>query len=164
MEIYPWVVLVHVVSAFTFVLVHGVSAFVPFRVRSEPDRVRIAALLDLSGSSLTLTFVSLGVAVLSGIAAAIMGGHFSQFWPWAAIAVLIAVSGVMTPMATYPLTAIRRAIGQPNRDDKKKGIVPEPLTDAEIATLRAGLRPELAAAVGFAGLVILIWLMEAKPF
>ncbi len=163
-DFYPWIVLLHVVSAFVFILAHGVSAFVPFKVRDEPDRARISALLDLSGSSLNLSFVGLGLAVVSGIVAAIIGGHFSQFWPWAAIGVLIVVSGLMTPMATYPLTAIRRAVGQPNRDDRKKGIVPEPLTDAQIATLRAGLRPELAAVVGFVGLVVLIWLMQTKPF
>ena len=164
MDVYPWIVLVHVLSAFAFVMAHGASLFVTFRVRTDSDRVRLAALLDLSGSSLTLTFVSLGVATLSGVAAAIVGGHFSQFWPWAAIGVLIVVSIVMTPLATYPLTAVRRGLGQQNQEDKKKGITPEPVGDAELAAVRARVRPERVTVIGLVGLAVLVWLMQLKPF
>ena len=47
MDLYPWVVLVHIVAAFVFLMAHGVSAFVAFRIRGETDRTRLAALLDL---------------------------------------------------------------------------------------------------------------------
>lgn len=164
MDVYPWLVLTHVVSSFIFILAHGASALVAFRVRTESDRVRLGALLDLSASSLGVTFIALAVALVAGIAAAIVGGHFAKFWPWAAIIVLLVVGGSMTPIATYPLSAVRRALGQPNRDDTKKGIVPEPLTDPEIAVLRAKVRPELVTAIGLGGLVLLIWLMQEKPF
>jgi len=164
MDVYPWLVLTHVVAAFVFILAHGVSAFVAFRARAEPDRARLGALLDLSSSSLGVTFIALAVALVAGIAAAIVGGHFAKFWPWAAIIVLVVVGGSMTPLATYPMSALRRALGQPTRDDQKKGVVPEPQTDAEVAILRAKLRPELVSAIGLGGLVILIWLMQEKPF
>lgn len=164
MDVYPWLVLTHVVASFIFILAHGASALVAFRVRAESDRVRLGALLDLSASSLGVTFIALAVALVAGIAAAIVGGHFAKFWPWAAIIVLLVVGGSMTPIATYPLSAVRRALGQPNRDDTKKGIVPEPLTDPEIAALRARVRPVLVTAIGLGGLVILIWLMQEKPF
>ncbi|MEO5918548.1 MAG: hypothetical protein ABIQ17_03205 [Candidatus Limnocylindrales bacterium] len=164
MDFYPWVVLTHVVSAFVFILAHGVSAFVAFRVRSEGDRARLTAVLDLSASSLPIMYAALLVALVSGIAAAIMGGHFEKLWPWAAIGVFLAVGIAMTPLGTFPLAAIRRGLGQPNRDDQKKGVVPEPVPDAELATLRAKVRPELLAAIGLSGLVAMIWLMEAKPF
>lgn len=163
-DVYPWLVLTHVVAAFIFILAHGVSAFVSFRVRSEPDRARLGALLDLSSSSLGVTFMALAVALVAGIAAAIVGGHFAKFWPWAAIIILVLVAGSMTPLATYPMSAVRRGLGQPTRDDLKKGVVPEPQTDAEIALLRAKLRPELVSAIGFGGLVLLVWLMQEKPF
>lgn len=164
MDVYPWLVLTHVAAAFIFILAHGVSAFVAFKVRSEPDRVRLLALLDLSASSLGITFLALAVALVAGIAAAIVGGHFAKFWPWAAIIILVVVAGSMTPLATYPMSAVRRGLGQPNRDDTKKGVVPEPLGDPEIAVLRARLRPELVSAIGLGGLVILLWLMQEKPF
>ena len=164
MEFYPWLVLVHIVSAFVFILAHGVSVFVVFRVRVEKDRARLTALLDLSSSSLNLMFAGLGVSALSGIVAAVVGGHFSQLWPWASIGILVVVVLAMTPLAAIPLNAVRRALGQPNSGDRKKGIVPETQSDGEIAVLRARLRPELTAAIGLAGLVVLVWLMQTKPF
>lgn len=164
MELYPWVVLTHVVAAFVFILGHGVSGFVAFRVRTEPDRAKLATLLELSQGSYPLTFAALLVAIVTGIAAAIMGGHFSQVWPWAAIGVLVGVTAAMTPVATFPMTSLRRGLGMPTRDDLKKGIVPEAVSDAELVVLRSKLRPDLVAAIGLIGLVALVWLMQAKPF
>ncbi len=164
MDLYPWLVFVHVLSVLVFVLAHGVSAFVQFRVHAESDRAKLTALLDLSAASLGPTFIALLVAFVSGVAAAIVGGHFAQFWPWAAIATLVIVTGVMTPLATYPLSAVRRGLGQPTQDDRKKGIVPEPVSDEELDALRAKVRTVPVAAIGLIGLSVLVWLMQAKPF
>ncbi len=43
MELYPWVVLGHVVLIILALGAHGVSAFAMFRARSETDRARLAA-------------------------------------------------------------------------------------------------------------------------
>ncbi len=164
MDVYPLIVLVHVVSSFIFILGHGVSAMAVFRVRGESDRARLGAILEFSAWSLSITWLGLALALVSGIAAAIIGGHFALWWPWASIGILVVVAGVMTPVATYPMSAVRRALGIPNRDDLNKGITPEALSDGEVDALRAKLRPELVATIGLVGLVALIWLMQAKPF
>jgi hypothetical protein len=39
-----------------------------------------------------------------------------------------------------------------------------PLADADVAGARAALKPELTAAIGVAALVVIIWMMVAKPF
>ena len=41
MDWYPWIVLAHVIGAFGFILAHGVSAFVAFRIRADrrPEQV-----------------------------------------------------------------------------------------------------------------------------
>jgi hypothetical protein len=39
-----------------------------------------------------------------------------------------------------------------------------PLADAEVAGARATLKPELTAVIGVAALVVIIWMMVAKPF
>jgi hypothetical protein len=41
---------------------------------------------------------------------------------------------------------------------------PMPLADAEVAGARAALKPELTAVIGVAALVVIIWIMVAKPF
>ena len=43
----PWLVFAHILGAFTFILSHGVSMFVAFRVRTERDPAVVAALLEI---------------------------------------------------------------------------------------------------------------------
>ena len=162
MDLYPWLVLVHVVSAFVFILAHGVSAFVIFRVRAESDRGRLTTLLELSASSLMTASVALLVALVSGIVAAVAGGHFAKAWPWLAIGTLVIVGGLMTPLAGIPMAGVRRALGLPTAADKK-GPPPPPASDEELTAARAKLRPELVSVVGLVGLTVLVWLMQEKP-
>ena len=62
------------------------------------------------------------------------------------------------------MTGVRRALGLPSRLDKKGEAPPPPATDAELAAAQAKLRPEAVAGLGIVAIVVLVWLMEAKPF
>ena len=53
-DVYPWLVFLHVLGVFVFLLAPGVSAGVGFKLRREMDHARIGALLDLSASSYTM--------------------------------------------------------------------------------------------------------------
>ena len=160
-----WIVLIHIVAAFVFVLSHGVSAFVAFRIRSERDPARIAALLDLSGYTLGVMYTSLTLVFVAGILAAIVGGYFNgRLWPWAAIVVLVVVAGAMYPLATEHYARVRRAVGLRAQGDKAGDPPPVPLDAAGLAALLDNRRPELIAAVGGVGLLVILWLMVLKPF
>jgi hypothetical protein len=161
MDLYPWLVITHIVAAFAFVMAHGVSVYVIYRVRQESDRTRLTALLDLSAGSLNLAGISLLVVLVAGIAAGISLGAFSRGWIWASIAVLVVVIGVMTPLAAIPLNKVRHALGLKIRGDKE---APPPASDEELAALRAALRPILPATIGGLGLTALVILMRFKPF
>ena len=164
MDWYPWVVLAHVVAVIVAFGAHGVSAFAMFRVKRETDRPRIAAVLDLSSTALIAAGIALIIALLLGLVAAIMGGHFSRLWPWVAIVIVVLVWLLMTPMAANPMTGIRAALGLPSRLDKKGDPPRQPASEAELAIAQARLQPELVAAIGVGAIVILVWLMEMKPF
>jgi len=164
MELYDWIVLGHVVAVILGLGAHGVSAFVLFRVRSEKDRTRLAAILDLSSGSLMVMGILLLVAIVLGIVAAVMGDHFSKFWPWAAIIIIVVVGGSMTPLAGTPLTRVRKALGMAVYGDKPTDPPRIPGTDEELAAAIAGVRPEIPTAIGIAGIAALSWLMHAKPF
>ena len=164
MALYPWVVFGHVFTVILALGAHGVSAYAIFRVKAERDRSRLAAILDLSASSVIAAGILLLVAIALGIVAAIMGGHFSRFWPWAAIIVTVVVIGVMTPFAAIPLSGVRTALGMPLRGDKPTDPPRVPGTDAELEAAIAKVRPAIPTSVGIVGIGILIWLMEAKPF
>jgi hypothetical protein len=160
----PWIVFIHIVGAFGFVLSHGVSAFVAFRVRAERDPARIGALLDLSSISLGAMYTSLLVLFVAGVLAAIVGGYFNRLWPWAAIVTLVVVSGAMYPLATEHYRRVRGAIGLKRPGDKSADPPPIPVDAAGLAAVLDNRRPEAIAAVGGIGLIVLLWLMVLKPF
>lgn len=164
MDLYPWVVIAHVFFVIVAFGAHGTSAFAMFQARRETDRTRLAAVLDLSGLSLGVAGIGLIVAVLLGIAAAIMGSHFGRAWPWASIVVVVVLFGAMTPIGANPMSRLRQVLGLPSRADKKGAPPPQPGTAEEIRAAQAGLRPELLTVIGLVGIAVLTWLMEAKPF
>jgi hypothetical protein len=161
---YPWIKLLHVLGGFGFVLAHGASAFAAFRIRSEREPSRVAALLDLSGTSLGLMYVSLLVLLAAGIAAGFIGNFWGSAWIWAAIGVLVLITGAMYPLGSQHYANVRRAVGIKAYNDPKDAPPPAPLAAAELEPLLASSRPVLLAAVGGIGLILILWLMVVKPF
>lgn len=164
MDWYPWVVLLHVLGAFGFVLAHGASAFAAIQIRSERDPTRVAALLDMSGLSLGLMYASLFILLIGGITAGFMGGWWGSLWIWVAIGVLVLVIGAMYPIGSLHYAKVRRAVGLKAYNDSKDAPPPEPPTGPELDALLSSNRPFVLAAVGGIGLIIIIWLMVLKPF
>jgi MFS family permease len=162
MEWYPWVVLAHVIGAFGFVLAHGVSAFVAFRLRSARSSEQVATLMDLSGSSLIVAYASLLIILVSGVAAGFMGDWWGRTWIWLSIGLLLAIATSMYLVGTKYYTQVRHAVGQPAPQDPK-GTTFETLGPDALARLLDSRRPELLAAIGGGGLIVLIALMVLKP-
>jgi hypothetical protein len=162
MQLYPWFVFIHVLAAFLFILAHGASAFVSYRLRAERDPTRIAALLDVSSSTIGLMYGTLSLLVLAGVAAGIMGDWFSKGWIWVAIGVLFAVTVLMYVVATRYYVTVRQALGQTRRGSC--GPAPEPLPPDQLLALLDSRRPDAIAAIGIIVLAVLLWLMVVKPF
>jgi hypothetical protein len=160
----PWLVLVHVIGAFGFMLGHGVSAHVAFRLRRERDPARIAALLDLSSFSLAMLYVSLLVLLAGGIAAGFAGAHWGRLWIWVSIGLLVLLVGAMYGLASPFYNQVRRAVGMKVYGDPKEAPPPSPLPAAEIAAQLDSSRPYLVAAIGGIGLTLIVALMVLKPF
>ena len=164
MDWYPWVVLVHVVGAFGFVMAHGASAFAAIRIRSEREPARVAALLDLSSFSLGLMYVSLLILLIGGIIAGFMGEFWGSLWIWLAIGVLVLIIGAMYPMGSLHYANVRRAVGIKPYSDPKDAPPPVALSGPELEAVLSSNRPFLLAAIGGIGLLVIIWLMVVKPF
>jgi hypothetical protein len=163
-DLYGWVVFSHIVTVILAFAAHGVSAWVIFRLRAERDRTRLLAILDLSSSALTAAGILLLITVVLGITAAIMGGHFAKFWPWAAIIVLVIAFGSMTPLAAIPMNKVRAVLAVAKPGDISGRPVGTSGTDEELTVALAAIRPEVPAVIGVAAIVLLAWLMRAKPF
>jgi hypothetical protein len=163
MEIYPWIVLLHVVGAFVFAIAHGVSAFSAFAIRAarqDPNRVR--AFLEVSGYSLGAMYVGLLMLLVGGVWAGIAGDHFGRGWIWAALVLLVVIIVVMYAMASRFYGEARTAVGLPSQTEKNPtgpGASPEAL-----AALLDNRRPEVLVTIGGLGFLVILWLMVVKPF
>ncbi len=78
---------------------------------------------------------------------------------------LVAVVLLMAPLAGWPMNRVRRALGlRSERNGPGRDPIREALSDDELWAARAALHPGLVGLVGLAGTLLLVWLMEAKPF
>ena len=154
---YSWLVFLHVAGVFGFLLTHGVSVAAMFRLRRERDRRRIRTLVELSSASMTAFYVSVAVLLAGGIAAGFVGNWWRQGWIWLSLALFLGISAVMYPLARgyfrrISAAASVRPSGAPMASDE------------ELDELLRSRRPVAIAAVGFGGLLAILWLMLFKPF
>jgi hypothetical protein len=163
MSAYPWLVYLHILAAFAFVLSHGASVAMSFGIRSERDPRRIAALLDISSATSDAMYISLLVLLVGGIAAGVVGQWFGFLWIWAAIVLLVLIFAAMYWIGSQYYGRVRRAIGQRAYGDPKGAPLPTPVSPEELAALLDSRRPEAIAAIGGIGLALIIWLMVFKP-
>lgn len=161
---YPWIVFVHVLAAFAFVLAHGVSMFVSDRLRRQREPGQVRALLDVSKATLPVMYGSLVVLLIAGILAGMVGGHFARGWIWAALAILIAEIVAMYALASRYYAQVRTAAGLPSGFGPAATEVPAAAAPQELERLLASRRPDVIALVGSLGLILIIWLMVVKPF
>lgn len=154
---YTWWKFLHVAGVIAFVSFHGVSMVAALRVRKERDRVRIATMLQLSGSSLMGMYLSLLWLTVFGVVAGIQGGFWNDGWFWIAIGLLVIAVGEMSAVARPYYQRVKEAVevrpsGVPRRSDEEL---------EEILSSPIGL---WNAAFGAAVLLAITWLMIFKPF
>jgi plastocyanin len=154
--LYQWWVFVHLLGVFGFLLAHGVSVSVTFKLRNERDPGRINALLQLSGSSTRAFNISLGVLLLGGFAAAATGDLWSKAWIWSALGVLVIASLAMYRMAR-PFYRRVRFVARALEGGSQA------VTGEQFESILRSSRPWGIAWVGFGALAIILYLMVFKP-
>src|SRR5436309_391258 len=73
---YRWWVFIHLAGVFGFLLAHGASVSALFRLRKERDREKIRQLIQFSGSTIRLFYISLLVLVVGGVGAGLQAHWF----------------------------------------------------------------------------------------
>ncbi len=159
---YEGLKLIHVASAFGFILAHGASGAVALMLRKEREPSRVAALLDLSRAALgPATWTAALVMLASGIWLGFLADWWGRWWIWISIVTLVVVMGAMTPLGAMPLNRIREAVGIA-ADPKKPA--PTPATPSELEAILDRWDPRPLTTVGLGGLLLIIALMVLKPF
>lgn len=154
---YSWWKFLHVAGVIAFVSFHGVSMVAALRVRKERDRVRIATVLQLSGSSLMGMYVSLAWLITFGAVAGIQGDFWNDGWFWISIGLLVLAVAEMSAVGRPYYERLKEAVevrpsGVPRRSDEEL----EEILSSPVAVWNA--------VFGAAVLLAITWLMIFKPF
>ncbi|HYY79963.1 MAG TPA: DUF2269 family protein [Actinomycetes bacterium] len=144
-----WVFL-HLAGVLGFLAAHGASGAAGLRLRRERNPERVRALLDLSASTRRFGFGSLALLLLGGVAAGVDGGWWGQGWITAALLLLALLVAAALPLAVPYYRAVRQAAAAGARE--------------RLDELLGSARPLLLAVVETGGILVILWLMVAKPF
>lgn len=148
-------------GALIFVLGHGVSVGVAFKVRVEREPQRIQALLQLSAWAIGLTYVGILLLLAAGIWAGFTpgapGSWWEQAWIWVALGTFVLTMFLMYGLATNYYKRLRTIT-----DAMVGGS--EAVSEERLAEVLSGPRPWLLAAIGFGSLFFILYLMMFKPF
>lgn len=155
---YDWWVFIHVVGVVGFVLAHGVSTWVVFRIRGErvPERLRV--LLDASASTTVVFYAATFLLLVGGIGAGIDGHWFSQqAWISVALGVFAAEMVFMWAVTAPYYRRLRRVMAIEQGGGTAVG-------SGEIEQLVSSSLPLVTFWVGSLGLLFIVYLMAIKPF
>ena len=164
LQLIPWLVFLHTLSALLFFLAHGTSVAMTFQIRKERDFARIGALLDLSASTfkfMILSFLALG---LTGLAMPFILKIWNQGWVWASVILMVVVIVQMGMMNDKRYKHLRRMIGQPYMIGGKHFPAEAPASQSEVEAHIQKLKVGELVGVGIVIPIIVLWLMVFKPF
>lgn len=157
---YVWVVYLHVVAIFVFLIQHAAEIIVTFKLRAkdEPQDVfgTYTFLPENNSRNLRITY---SLIVLSGAAAGFMTAWWRQGWMWTALGIMIVLWVVMHRVGGGYLTAVD-AITEAALKDRDD---PSAL-DRFRRTLKARREPEIMTVSSVVGGLVILWLMMFKPF
>jgi hypothetical protein len=151
-----WAVFLHILGALLFMLAHGASAAVVFRLRRERDPAAVRVLLGLSGMTIPAAYIGLLLLIVGGLWAGGSGGWFSAgaMWLWVSIGLLVVILAVMYSMLTPAFKRLRQTVGDGSA----------PVDQGALDQALAAPGPMIGAGLGLLGIVVILWLMVLKPF
>lgn len=151
-----WIVFGHILGAMLFMLAHGASAAVVFRLRRERDPLAVRTLLGLSAMTLPVMYLSLVLLIGAGTWAAMAGRWFSAEGVWldVSVALLVVVLGAMYGLLRPSFKRLRATVGDGSAP------VDQPALDAALAAPG----PMIGAGIGLLVTLVILWLMVLKPF
>lgn len=163
---YHWMVYVHVLAVFAFLLAHGVSSAVALSLRSRRDAPLARAWLELSASNgvMGVLYGSLLTLLTTGVVSAFMGDWWGRGWIWLSLVLLIGIIVAMYLIGSRHYSQVRKALGMAYFDGRKAQPAGDPAPAEEIEALLANAPAITLAVIGFGGIAVILWLMLFKPF
>ena len=162
--LYKFIVLLHVISAFAFLLSHGAAASVAFALKRERDPQKIRTLLNLSMASYPWMSWTLVSTFVFGVIAGFQLNWWRFGWIWTSIVLLVVIVVFMGLFGAEVYGEARKVAGLPYRSRGKLYPAELPKSDEELFAILEKSNPVLLTIIGYGGFAIITWLMLAKPF
>ena len=163
-SLYHWLIFLHILAAFTFLMSHGTSIVFAFKLKREKDLTRIQAMFDMSGSMWLVMILSLLVILIVGVVISFMGDWWSMGWVWLSLALLLGITIWMFVLGQGTYHPMRKAFGLPYMHKGQEMPAEEPVSEEQRAAMIAKTRPWEMLLVAYGGFVLILWLMMFKPF
>jgi len=158
---YNWLVFLHILFSFLFILAHGVHAAAMLKFRGEPDPERSLTFFNIVPDRKQLRILTVLLGIL-GFAAVAVANWWSQGWVWASAGVFVLISFVMFQYGAGYFGMMQ---------DAARRLIEARKTNIELSTAmqafeKARKAPHvmLVSLVGIGGLAAILWLMRFKPF
>ena len=148
LSLVPWLIFLHVLSAFTFFLAHGTSVAMAFQIRRETDFARVRAMLDLSESTLIVMGIAFLIMGLSGLIMPFMLKLWGKGWIWASIVLMVIVFVQMAVMNEKRYKILRKLVGLPYRQGNTILPAEAPASPAEVDAHIRKMNVNVLVAVG----------------
>ena len=162
--LYKFIVLLHVISAFAFLLSHGAVASVAFALKRERDPQKIRTLLNLSMASYPWMIWTLVSTIVFGVIAGFQLNWWRFGWIWTSIVLLVVIGVFMGLLGAEVYGEARKVAGLSYRSRGKLYPAELPKSDEELFAILEKSNPVLLTIIGYGGFAIIAWLMLAKPF
>lgn len=159
-----WLVFIHILSALTFFLAHGTSAAMAFQIRKETNIERIKAMLDLSGTTMILMFISFLVLGISGLILPFLFHFWNTGWVWLSIVLMLVVFFYMVFINERAYKKLRKLVGLPYMAGNKELPAEPPASQEEIQAHIRSINVTLLVIIGFVIPAFVAWMMTFKPF
>ena len=155
-----WLLYLHLAAVLGFMLIHGASVQVTWKMRGEPDPERSLHLFDPLSDVRPLRLV-LGAVIVTGLVSGYVGAYWREWWMWAALVLLLAITWLMRLYGGGFYTLIERAATEAI---EARGSAREAEARSAFDRVRRAWHPVGLTIVGLGGLAVILWLMVFKPF
>jgi|GEM_PF-1765344 hypothetical protein len=157
---YVWVVYLHIVVIFIFLIQHAAEIWVSFKLREQKEPEGIFAIYAfMPNNNVRNLRITYSLIIITGITAGFITPWWRQGWMWTALGVMIVIWIIMKRVSSIYLYAVD-AIAEhalKNREDASA-------IDKFRSDLKARREPEILSAFSLLGGLIILWLMMFKPF
>jgi hypothetical protein len=158
---YNWLVFLHILFAFLFILAHGVHAAAMLKFRGEPDPEKLLTFFNIVPDIKYVRYLTIAMGVF-GLAAAYIAGWLTKAWVWGSLIIFLVLAWIMYRYGAGHYGRIWNAT-QRLIESKKTGL-DLPAAQGEFDAARNASNTMLVSIVGIVGLALILWLMRFKPF